>query len=169
MISASLSSLPRAYACSCANITPKEAFENSIAVFSGTVISIEKPALIYNSIDSIQITFDVSRVWKGSSNATISLSTAYSDVSCGYPFTIGKAYFVYAHGEPGELKTNLCSGTKPLELATTELELLGYGVQVIAAPITPQNPSQLLFFVIAVLLLLSLSFMLAIRVAKRKN
>ena len=74
-------------ACSCiAGITPKESFDNSEAVFIGKVTDISVPLFEKSSLDSIEVTFDVSQVWLGSDVKTLTVITAQGSASCGYSF-----------------------------------------------------------------------------------
>jgi hypothetical protein len=67
----------------------------------------------------------VSSVAKGpfTANGTIILTTAVSDVSCGYPFQTGRQYLVYAQHSDGasgqHLQTDLCSGTQLIAATQT--------------------------------------------------
>lgn len=124
------------YACSCiAPAPPLEAMENSDAVFEGTVISIQKPSsLIQSSADPVQVTFQVGSRWKGDPGDQVTLSTARSSESCGFEFTKGERYMVYAREEAAEgkqakgtLTTSLCSRTALYSAAQEDLNELGAG------------------------------------------
>ncbi len=111
-----------ASACSCM-ITPiREAFEESTAVFSGKVVDVNIPSGIFiSSGDLAKVTFEVSKIWKGSDYKTLVLTTARGGASCGYSFRKGEEYLVYAHGAENELQVSLCSRTKPLSEAGEDL------------------------------------------------
>lgn len=128
------------YACSCVvPAPPLEAMENSTAVFEGTVISIKKPSgLLQSSADPEQVTFQVGARWKGEVGEQLTLSTAQSSDSCGFEFTEGERYLVYARGEAdgggekgneesGGLTTSLCSRTAEYVHAQEDLNELGPG------------------------------------------
>ncbi|WNS41187.1 hypothetical protein LOS79_19315 [Paenibacillus sp. MMS20-IR301] len=135
------------YACSCVVPDPPlAAMENSAAVFEGTVISIKKPGgNIISSADPVQVTFQVGVRWKGEMGEKLTLSTARSEESCGFEFTEGGRYLVYAREyTEGELKagigtqtegdkalanltTSICSRTKLYSNAQKDLDELGAG------------------------------------------
>lgn len=116
-----------AYACSCAapaggseEERARRAAEGAQAVFAGEVSGIEYLSLgtIIGSGDPVEVTFDVSRVWKGPAYETLTVETARSGASCGYDFDEGRQYLVYATGSapdrdggPGSLQVGLCSAT----------------------------------------------------------
>jgi hypothetical protein len=113
-----------AHACSCAGVTPEQAFQRAEAVFTGTVISVAPPpfGIISSSASPETVTFRVSNVSKGpppSTHGTIVLTTSVSGASCGYPFQNGGQYMVYAYNSGQQLQTDLCSGTKLLSILST--------------------------------------------------
>jgi hypothetical protein len=121
-----------AHACSCGgggSFREAAMGANSSAVFSGEVMEVEKGLL------SPSATFRVSEVWKGKQRETVEVSTSQvlPGVGCGYPFKEGREYLVYAyrgpHGSPPkpDLKTDLCTLTKPLSEADANLRVLGEG------------------------------------------
>jgi len=125
---------PPSYACSCARLPPALDFlEESSAVFSGRVLNVEGIPL-QNDPDGIdipvEVTFQVSKVWKGPSDGTLVVETSLEGASCGLgrTFRINEEYLVYAFGEEGELRTNLCTRTTEISNAQedlAELNLLG--------------------------------------------
>ena len=114
-------------ACTCAVLPPQQAFARSTAVFAGTVTGIEGPAegSVVSSADPVRVRFSVWRVWKGPRQRALVVSTARMSISCGYPFTTGGVYLVYAYDRDGALETNLCTRTRPLALAAEDLLALG--------------------------------------------
>lgn len=132
-----------AAACSCANISQEEMYENADAVFVGSVISRKekdggfKEALhalfgrdkprhyTYNKID-----FHVTERWKGVDTNKITIVTALHSASCGFNFKKGEEYLVYAHESPAydeKLSTSICSRTTLLSEASEDLAALGPG------------------------------------------
>lgn len=118
-------------ACSCVRPgSPIEELEKSDAVFAGTVVNIDIPSLqkakqqfgLGSSMDSVEVTFNVSEVWKGPKNKTITIKTARSSASCGYNFEQGKEYFVYANENDKDLSVSLCSRTNLLSEAEEDTE-----------------------------------------------
>ncbi|GAA0375757.1 hypothetical protein [Bacillus horti] len=117
-------------ACSCAEPRPvEEALEERTAVFSGKVkdIYIANKGLTLSSVDPVMVTLDVYEVWKGDVPQTVIIETVRFTASCGYDFSVGEEYIVFAYGEPDALKTGLCERTKPLDAASEELAVLGEG------------------------------------------
>ncbi len=53
--------------------------------------------------------------------------TSRDEASCGYDFTAGKEYLIYANGSAANLEVNLCSRTTLLATAVTDLLILGTG------------------------------------------
>ena len=122
-----------AFACSCAILgNQKEIVESGLsssdAVFSGEVVDFEKSPLPTTMITVMSprpatATLRVSEVWKGPERETLEVSTSSQETACGVPFEEGREYLVYAYGEQG-LETDLCSQTKPLSEAGTDLAVL---------------------------------------------
>jgi hypothetical protein len=134
-------SISSAFACSCALITPAEAYASADTVFSGKVENVQylddpeggrlEPRII--------VTFSVNDLWKGGEQSQIIMHTVYNKFSCnGYFFKSGKEYLVYAtYNKRAEnflgklfapkeprLGVKLCSGTKPIEEAGSDLTVL---------------------------------------------
>ncbi|MEK3713086.1 hypothetical protein [Paenibacillus sp. FSL R7-0333] len=125
------------YACSCAvPASPLEAMEQSAAVFEGTVVSIkEKFKIMQSSADPVQATFQVGARWKGEVGEKVTVTTALSGASCGFEFTKGERYIVYAGGEEAageggtaKLTVSLCSRTALFSGAEEDLNELGAGM-----------------------------------------
>lgn len=119
------------YACSCLEPGPViEELERSSAVFSGKVIEMvdkNKNKLIRSSADPIAVKFEVAEIWKGKSQTEIIVYTERDSASCGFEFDLDKEYLVYANEVEGELKVSLCSRTKLLSAAGTDIQELGKG------------------------------------------
>lgn len=121
-------------ACSCApSGSPEEELRQATAVFTGQVVQIDqRNRLVTSSFDPIQVTFQVTEVWKGPEQAVLNVSTPRGGASCGYPFESGKEYLVYAQGSETNLEVWLCSRTTPLTIAAGDLSILG--VSTVPAP-----------------------------------
>jgi hypothetical protein len=65
--------------------------------------------------------FDVSKVWKGSKEAHMTVVTPSSDAACGVKFQVGSEYLVYSSSAGG---VKLCGGTKEVGIAHEDLEYL---------------------------------------------
>lgn len=123
------------HACKCALPgPPSEEFEKFDAVFAGTVISIshsfDPKVTPYTPDDRTTVGIDVSTVWKGAVHARMYITTPPTGGSCGFSFTEGLAYIVYAYDSPygdGSYTAGICSRTAPLNQAQADLDALGEG------------------------------------------
>jgi len=133
-----------AFACSCIRPPPPiEALEESTAVFSGTVLRVDRGLLgIGDFLDGISVTFDVERSWKGVTEKTVVVETSSSGGLCGYGFKESEKYLVYAHDVSGSLQTTICSRTVLLANAQEDLGALGSGT--VPQPVDRQNTLGLL-------------------------
>ena len=127
-----------ANACSCLPTTPRRSYQQARTVFAGKVtdIVVRRRSLDGQSnseseadrlFTEVKVTLEVSKVWKGRVTRQSVIMTANSSASCGYTFEKGREYLIYASGQPSELTTGLCSGTKPLSSARADLAVLGQG------------------------------------------
>jgi hypothetical protein len=128
-----------ACACSCAQVTSEEAANNSTLVFVGVVRDINKPLQIFggSSADPVTVEFDVSEVHKGQVPARLSLTTALDGASCGYPFTEGGRYLVFASDYGSGMSTSLCAGNRDL---ATESDPFATGTPPLPAPPATAGP-----------------------------
>ena len=128
-----------AQACSCAPPpAPKIALESSAAVFVGRVTSVEKGDL------SSKYQFSVSKQWKGVKGNATSIVTANDSVACGINFDSDRDYLVYAFkNDDGQLRANMCSRTKRVSDAATDLAELGAPVKITATD-APAKPTDAL-------------------------
>lgn len=92
------------FACSCAEASEAEQFENAATVFSGVVKDISTDGA------SRSVDFQVDQFWKGGTGESITVTTGWGDADCGFDFEIGETYKVYAYGDD-QLSTGICSGT----------------------------------------------------------
>ncbi|NJN53950.1 MAG: hypothetical protein HC804_03850 [Anaerolineae bacterium] len=138
---------PQAFACSC---MPSESVEAGVdmatAVFAGEVTQIDAPGgVIISSADPVQVTFQVSQVWKGAVQQTITITTPRESASCGHEFIEGQAYLVYANGSEDDLQVFLCSRTASLGDASSDLATLGAGtVPAVDSTTQPLSPGFVL-------------------------
>ncbi len=117
--------LSAARACDCIGPKPPlEARAESAAVFEGTVIGMVPTGYIRNGFPSrVDVTFNVTRVWKGAEMLQVHLSTPGTGSMCGYSFKAGERYLVYARDDGhGQLVTTLCDRTRPLKEAAEDLK-----------------------------------------------
>ncbi len=117
-----------AFACTCAApATTEKAFQQSSAVFHGRVKQISRPFLDRIGItDSglYHVRFDVIKSWKAAGSGEVVVKTRLSGEACGYPFETGQDYLVYVAEIFGGIETGICTGTKKIAGANSELEEL---------------------------------------------
>src|SRR5262245_6983615 len=101
-----------------------EARNKSKAVFSGTVVAIDKkPGDLY-----MAVRFNVEESWKGTLSKEATVFTGQSGGDCGYKFEVGQRYLVYAYRyNDADLGTNICQRTANLIEAAEDLKVLGNG------------------------------------------
>ncbi len=122
-------------ACKCAVPgLPAEELEKSEAVFAGTVVSIrhsfDPDVTPYKPGDHTTVGFDVSTVWKGAVHERTYVTTPPTGGSCGFRFSEGERYIVYAHISPADsssFSATICSRTAPLAEAQADLQALAEG------------------------------------------
>ena len=123
------------HACKCAVPgSPSEELEKFAAVFAGRVVSIEHSfdpdAESYSPGDRTTVGFEVSAVWKGAVHEDMYITTPPTGGSCGFAFTDGQEYIVYAHDNnyaDGGYTVGICSRTALLGQAQVDLSALGEG------------------------------------------
>ena len=114
----------RVLACSCAELTDRQAFESADTVFTGALLGTElgsDAGPVYSTGDPERFFFDVDKVFKGDATSRQTILTARDGASCGLeiggrgPFVV----FAYRQGDDivggavdGELHSDLCSGTR---------------------------------------------------------
>ena len=127
------------FACSCVAPGPPDVeVAQSVAVFAGRVIQVEQPnGPLVSSADPVRVTLQVATVWKGPVEPTVVVQTVRESASCGFPFAMGQDYLVYARGTETSLEVSLCSRTRSLTDAATDMRQLGPGMP---APQDAQSP-----------------------------
>ena len=108
-------------------------------VFVGVVRDVDEPFRIFggSSADPVTVEFEVSEVHKGDVPARMTLTTAMDGASCGYAFTEGSRYLVFAADYGLGLSTGLCSGN--LDLA---VESNPFGTGTTPRPAPPSEPGS---------------------------
>jgi hypothetical protein len=139
-----------AKACSCIPPgAPSSEFSQANAVFTGRVIRIvDNYYPIFAFLDQAKIKlgmrshpfymgkfygysvfFAVNKSWKGVKETIVEIHTGYGGGDCGYSFTVGSDYLVYAnyaYGKPGSYwVTGTCSRTAELSNAAQDFKYLG--------------------------------------------
>jgi hypothetical protein len=93
-----------AWACSCAESTPRQIASHADAVFTGTVASVPRVSGQIVSVD-----FEVDTVYKGPSGPRLVVTTNAQGSACGLTFRPNLRYTVFAYDDHGILSANLCS------------------------------------------------------------
>ena len=125
----------QAYACKCAQPgPPSEEMEKFVAVFAGRVVSIEHSfdpgAATVTPDDRTTVGLEVSTVWKGAVHQDMYVTTPPTGGSCGFTFTEGEEYILYAHDsayDDGGYTVSICSRTALLSQAQADIEAFGDG------------------------------------------
>ncbi|MEK7583153.1 MAG: hypothetical protein AAB483_01990 [Patescibacteria group bacterium] len=141
--------IPTAYACSC--MQPRPAIFSYFGyddIFSGRVTEVTWSKPITSSMDPVKVSFEVYKSYKGVHDKKITITTASSEVSCGYEFQKGGEYMVYAYTDNGDLSVSLCSNTSLL--SEGQKDILLFNILFFLGPVTP--------FLIIVLLILFIGY-----------
>jgi hypothetical protein len=112
-------------ACSCMESGPPcQSLFQAQAVFAGTVRSVTPTPRVPQVMENIRVEFEDAIPFRGVEGTTQTIFTSYGGGSCGYAFTPGERYVVYAYrSKPGEpLRTSICSRTRPAAEAAEDLE-----------------------------------------------
>jgi hypothetical protein len=97
-------SIRPAWACSCAQSTPRQVAARSDAVFTGTVASAPRV-----TGQTVTVDFEVDTVYKGPSGPRLTVTTNAQGSACGVTFLPNLRYTVFAFQQNGVLSANLCS------------------------------------------------------------
>lgn len=121
-------------ACDCTGpVSPCSAAGNVAAAFTGTVLSIASPvsdslhathAMPTKPVPFRLVHLRVGSVLHGVADGQkeVEVGTGSGGGDCGYFFEVGREYVVYAiWNRDGWLETSICSGTRPLSEAATDL------------------------------------------------
>lgn len=121
-----------AWACKCSFPTVEDDFQNSDVVFSGKALRIdsvederriERPKGRF--LPTVEVELELDEVWKGKEETRVTVLTAMHEPTCGFDFSIGKRYVVFAKARKLEsdedtndaeaLYTGLCSANHELD------------------------------------------------------
>lgn len=122
----------RADACSCmVSGPPCQAYWRSDVIFAGTVTGIASKSVKETFGDNREywrtmrvVSFAVENTYKGTKNSYVEVLTGAGGGDCGYQFSRGGRYMVYADRDKddGLLYTGICSRTRTLESAAEDIE-----------------------------------------------
>ena len=109
-----------AFACECKrNNSVEQEFSDSKSVFVAKVIEIK------DSKPDAFVTLRVEKMWKGVKTETIVVLTDNRGKGCGYIFSKGERYLVYAFEDrDGRLRTDVCTRTADTNSAASDLKEL---------------------------------------------
>ena len=127
MLAAHLLTSQSAQACSCvAPGTPYEELQRSDLVFVGRVLSIDRSD--ESGYTQLEVAFQHIRSFGASSGgANVTVRTAGNSAACGFAFTKGRHYLVYASESDGQLWTSICSRTASVSRARDDLVAFNAG------------------------------------------
>src|SRR5436190_7000304 len=139
LIASVLLTCERAFACSCVDRTPAEAYAQAVSVFEGHVLEIaEPPPGAEGAAAVIKVRLAVVRSWKGMEQEQVEVTTANNSARCGFAFAADQNYLVYAASAASGLSVSLCSRTRPIDQAGEDLAVIGMG----ATPVDPKAPES---------------------------
>lgn len=112
-------------ACQCHDVpTVLEAAESSDLIFVGTVLSVVSVRYESGQFVRQRVMLRVDEGLKNASMSRYALDTPAPE-SCGYPFEIGRQYFVYASAFREGFTTSLCGRTRPVAWAGDDRHAMG--------------------------------------------
>jgi len=77
--------------------------------------------------DSLRVTFQVDKYWKGVNNTEAVVYTGAGCCDCGVHYVEGENYFVIAHRTDGYLRTNICTSHENYRDVDLYIKELGRG------------------------------------------
>ena len=108
-----------AFACECKETGDASLeFVHAKAVFVGEVITLD------DAKPDASVTFKIERAWKGTKGETAVVLTDNRGKGCGFIFTKGTRYLVYAFGDQNVLRATICSRTAEVATASDDFKKL---------------------------------------------
>jgi hypothetical protein len=160
-------------ACSCAMPGgPDAEFSKAAAVFTGTVSGLGQrsgfnlldrirfyfgfaPQIM--GMDSVRATLDVASSWKGVTTTPVTVVTGFGGGDCGFGFSQGQQYLVYAYHNGPALGTNMCWRSGEISQVATDLAYLQTQPTLVVTQ--SANPALSLWLLAGAALLLGLLVM----------
>ncbi len=121
-----------ACSCTCDPGTVLQRLDRANTVFLGKVINVVETSNVldlYNNESKVDVTFKVSKTWKGSNYRILTLHN-HSGCCGDYPFSqrdINREYLIYAYSSNDRLSAGMCGSTRPLTEVQSDLQTLGVG------------------------------------------
>ncbi|NNM46086.1 hypothetical protein [Knoellia koreensis] len=146
---AALLGLPtsKAWACSCAALTPAQAVAKADVVFRGTLTGVEDvpSGPVLTSKDPVNYTFTVGTAYQGSVERVAVVQSPRSGASCGLEgMEPGREYVVFGESKGAGTLAELCGGTAtatPAFVADVEAAA-GPGHEPVALPAAPDPATK---------------------------
>jgi hypothetical protein len=125
----------RAAACSCiAGIPICQTFWRTPAVFSALVLEVQRDAdAAPRTLTNRTVKLQVEQTWRGGVSGIVEARTGSGGGDCGYDFTPGVRYLVYAERQGDGLSVYSCNRTRPLADASEDLAYLAKAFEPAAA------------------------------------
>ena len=113
-------------ACSCGPLLDiPEAADGATAVFVGRVVELRIVPVSDPDLgllfENVSVILEVRESWTGVTTSTVKVSSSWTCCMCGYGFSIGQSYLIYAYGPASSMVTSVCSRTKPRQEAEEEI------------------------------------------------
>ncbi|HMS38856.1 MAG TPA: hypothetical protein PKE69_01425 [Pyrinomonadaceae bacterium] len=112
------------FACSCMQTPnpPCRSYGNTPVIFDGIVTEFAPIENNQNGSQNRRAKFKIENIYKGNLKKEVEIFTGDGGSDCGFPFTVGERYLVYAYGDETYLSTSYCSRTELLEKAKEDLD-----------------------------------------------
>ncbi len=133
------SAQPLVKACSCLPPpSPLAAVESADAVFVGRVLSVDSTDP-ENRFAHLEVVLEVREAFKGTDGLSqVSVFTASDGALCGFGFSVGESYVVYANRRQDGLWSGLCSRTRSEGNAGEDIAVLRSIPQPVTLSVSPQ-------------------------------
>lgn len=116
-----------AFACSCAERLPCQAYGEASAVFVGTVRDSRIITITQSNYERTKrvVRLSVDSAFRGVKGSDVEVTTGMGGGGdCGFEFVTNEQYLVYAYEYEGKLSTSICSRTRPVSRATEDLSYI---------------------------------------------
>ncbi len=125
-----------ASACTCTEPSLREALAQAEFVFIGTVSDLGLDYVKHERVTD----FAIQRVFKGTMPERLRVVSALDEAACGYKFSRGAVYLVFARTVSGRAATSLCGGNRALTAGQNAPPDLGPGTPPVAP--APRTTAQ---------------------------
>ncbi len=130
---------PRAWACSCVQMTLEEHADSADLVARGTVVGVDRPANPSSSLDDATYTIALTQAWKGEPAGTVEVLSAVAGASCGWEgIEQGMEIILFAKADGSAWRSNLCDGSTPTDETITAALTVYLGAPAAVDPSPPK-------------------------------